>query len=134
MRLHLLPFLFFFFFFGGATLSLLQLLQRSYMLYEITNVLQNLRCCMSVCLRETEIEQSHLCCYVNLFFWFCTFFQCFIKKNLVSFYIFQDFQDIFHVLPSSLFFLHIPLCQPSGVPCEVSHVIFLNKWLVLISF
>lgn len=108
-------------FFGGATLSLLQLLQRSYMLHEITNVLQNLRCCMSVCLRETEIEQSHLCCYFNLFlvlYFLSMFYKKIILFNSISF---KTFKISFKSFPHPFFFFTY-LC--------VSRLAFLVKFLM----
>lgn len=97
--------------------------------YEITNLLQNVRYCMSVCvcLRETEIEQSHLW-YFKLF-WFWTFYQCFIQlKSCFILYLSKHLG----YLPSPSF--RIPLSQWSGVPCDFFFFTFLKKWLVLISF
>lgn len=74
-----------------------------------------------------DAEMLSVCLSVSSFLWFSSLFwgdlyilfMFYIKKTMfhsISFYTFQDFQDIFEVLPSSCFLLYVPLCQPFGVP------------------
>lgn len=65
------------------------------------------------------LSVSSFLLFSSLFFGFIHSINVLYKKTMlhsISFYTFQDFQDIFEVLPSSFCRLYVPSCQPFGVP------------------
>lgn len=81
--------------------------------------------CLSICPSEGDRDRvfSSLLLFSS-FFWFCTFYQCFILKILFHSIFFKTFRISFKSIPHPFFFFTKVCVKPSGIPGEVSHVFF----------